>query len=125
MVKFDQKSKGPWKRFKTGSHFQYLAYYENVEIGNISVFKNGVNVYVNTVFIKTNYRGNGFGYQLYEFALKQHGCMSTFYFSASDDAKRVWRKLIKKYRYETDFFKETLTIFIPSKDKLSVNILLG
>jgi predicted GNAT family acetyltransferase len=111
VIKFDQKSKGPWKRFKMGSHFQYLAYYENVEIGNISVFKNGVNVYVNTVFVKTNYRGRGFGYQLYEFALLQHGCLSTLYFSASDDAKRVWRKLIKKYRYETDFFKELLTIY--------------
>lgn len=111
-IKFDQKSKGPWKRFKTGSHFQYMAYYEDVEIGNISVFKHGVKVYVNTVFIKTNYRGNGFGYLLYEFALKQHGFLSTFYFSASDDAKRVWKKLIKKYRYETDFFKETLTIYI-------------
>ena len=111
-IKLDQTSKGPWKRFKTGSHFQYIAYYEDVEIGNISVFKNGVKVYVNTVFIKNNYRGNGFGYQLYEFALKQHGCMSTFYFSASDDAKRVWKKLIKKYRYETDFFKETLTAYI-------------
>lgn len=111
-IELSQKSKGPWKRFRTGSHFQYVAYYEEVEIGNISVFKNGVRVYVNTVFIKTNYRGNGFGYQLYKFALEQHGCLSTLYFSASDDAKRVWKKLIKKYRYQTDFFKETLTIFI-------------
>ena len=112
VIKFSQKSKGPWKWFRTGSHFQYVAYYEDVEIGNISVFKSGVRVYVNTVFVKTNYRGNGFGYQLYKFALEQHGCLSTLYFSASDDAKRVWKKLIKKYRYETDFFKEILTIFI-------------
>lgn len=110
-IRFDCKSKGPWKWFKTGSHFQYIAHYEDVEIGNISVFKYGVHVYVNTVFIKTNYRGNGFGYKLYEFALKEHGCLSTFYYSASDDAKRVWKKLIKKYNYETDFFKETLTIY--------------
>lgn len=112
VIKIDLKSKGPWKWFKTGSHFQYVAYYENIEVGNISVFKNGVNVYVNTVFIKTNYRGNGFGYQLYEFALKQHGSLSTLYFKASDDARRVWKKLIKKYKYETSFFKETLTIFL-------------
>jgi hypothetical protein len=76
-IRLSQKSKGPWKRFKTGSHFQYVAYYEEVEIGNISVFKNGVRVYVSTVFIKTNYRGNGFGYQLYDFELKKHGCLST------------------------------------------------
>ena len=95
-IKLEQKSKGPWKWFKSGSHFQYVAYYEDVEIGNISVFKNNVKVYVNTVFVKTNYRGQGFGYKLYEFVLKEHNCLSTLYFDASDDAKRVWKKLIKK-----------------------------
>ena len=111
-IELSQKSRGPWKTFGVGSHVQYIAYYEDVEIGNISVFKYNKKVYVNTVFVKTNYRGNGFGYQLYDFVLKEHKCLSTFYFSASDDAKRVWKKLIKKYRYETDFFKETLTAFI-------------
>lgn len=111
-IELSQKSRGPWKTFGVGSHVQYIAYYEDVEIGNISVFKYNKKVYVNTVFVKTNYRGNGFGYQLYEFVLKEHECLSTFYFSASDDAKRVWKKLIKKYRFETDFFKETLTAFI-------------
>lgn len=111
-IKLTQRSKGSWKRYKTGLHFQYVAYHENVEIGNISVFKNRVGVYVNTVFVKTSYRGKGFGYQLYEFVLKEHGCLSTFYFSASDDAKRVWKSLVKKYKFETDFFNETLKVYL-------------
>ena len=115
-IKLTQTSKGTWKRFKTGLHFQYVAYKEDVEIGNISVFKNRVGIYVNTVFVKPSYRGKGFGYQLYEFVLKEHGQLSTFYFSASDDAKRVWKKLIKKYRYETDFFNETLKVYLKQGD---------
>lgn len=111
-IKLTQTSKGTWKRFKTGLHFQYVAYKEDVEIGNISVFKNRVGIYVNTVFVKPSYRGKGFGYQMYEFILKEHGQLSTFYFSASDDAKRVWKKLVKKYRYETDFFNETLKVYL-------------
>lgn len=111
-IKLTQTSKGTWKRFKTGLHFQYVAYKEDVEIGNISVFKNRVGIYVNTVFVKPSYRGKGFGYQLYEFVLKEHEHLSTFYFNASDDAKRVWKKLIKKYRYETDFFNETLKVHL-------------
>ena len=116
VIKLSQTSKGPWKRFKTGSHFQYISYYEDVEIGNISVFKNRVGIYVNTVFVKTSYRGKGFGYQMYEFVLKEHGQLSTLYFSASDDAKRVWKKLVKKYRYETDFFNETLKVYLKQGD---------
>lgn len=111
-IKLTQTSKGTWKRFKTGLHLQYVAYKEDVEIGNISVFKNRVGIYVNTVFVKPSYRGKGFGYQMYEFVLKEHGQLSTLYFSASDDAKRVWKKLIKKYRYETDFFNETLKVYL-------------
>lgn len=115
-IKLTQTSKGTWKRFKTGLHFQYVAYKEDVEIGNISVFKNRVGIYVNTVFVKPSYRGKGFGYRMYEFVLKEHGQLSTLYFSASDDAKRVWKKLVKKYRYETDFFNETLKVFLKQED---------
>ena len=106
----DQSSRGSWKSFKLGSHFQYVAYYKEEEVGNISIFKYKKWVFINTVFVKSHYRGNGIGYELYKHCLKEFKTLSTYYHDASDDAKQVWKKLIRRHKYSTDFFKGILTI---------------
>lgn len=110
VIKVSSTSKGRWKTFK-GIHTEYTAFFGDTEVGSISVFKIKTKVFVNTVFVPYSFRGIGIGYKLYMHALTENKTLSTYYHDASDDAKNIWRKLVRKFKYETDFFKNELTIF--------------
>ena len=79
-------------------------------VGEISV-DNTDDAYVEGVNILPYFRTRGLGRLLYKEILKRKGKMSTLYSSASPEAQRVWRSLIRDYKYETDFFTGRLTIF--------------
>jgi len=68
--------------------------------------------YVEEVLIDEYARGNGLGYNLYRFVIKKYGSLQTSYHYASPSARRIWRKLVKKYRYEHEFFETKLTVFL-------------
>ncbi len=54
----------------------------------------------------------GLGTLLYLHALNELGSLTTLYHSASDAAKGLWRRLIRRTRsHKTDFWKGTLTIY--------------
>ena len=53
----------------------------------------------------------GMGKLMYTTALQYLGRLSTRYHDASDEAQRVWKSLARDYEHETDFWKNTLTVF--------------
>jgi hypothetical protein len=57
-------------------------------------------------------RGKGIGSYLYEYALLDNKIISTDYHSATKEAQYIWRKLIKKYSYKTNFFTSNLRVFV-------------
>jgi GNAT superfamily N-acetyltransferase len=55
-------------------------------------------------------RGRGLGKMLYEFALNKLGKLTTHFHDCSDDAKRVWRGMVKRHEYTADFWSGELTV---------------
>lgn len=62
-------------------------------------------------YIDEKYRGMGYGKKLYEYAIKDIGHLTTIIKDSSEDAKRVWKSLCKKYKYSENKFHGTLTVF--------------
>jgi len=79
------------------------------QIGNIEYYQSGLYVFVGPE-LDPYFRGRKLGLLLYETVLEKFGTLSTIYHSASDEAKRVWQSLIRKYPHETDFWSDRLTV---------------
>lgn len=66
--------------------------------------------FVDDVYLEPQFRRRGLGSMLYRHALQHVGHLSTRWRSHSTDARRVWRSLMGKYCYKTDFFTDRLTV---------------
>jgi hypothetical protein len=60
--------------------------------------------------LETRFAGLGLGFKGYCSILKHRGMLKSCYHHASHEAKYVWKKLIKYFPYETDFFSGVLTM---------------
>ena len=60
-------------------------------------------------------RGIGIGYKFYVAVLKITGYLSSEYFDASPEAKRIWRKLSRNYFHQTNFFEGYITVYNDKK----------
>jgi len=73
----------------------------------------------NTGYIHSNvndyFQNRGLGTQCYRTILHDVGSLKTTFHSASDQAKSVWRKLIKIYPYETNFWDNYLMVISDSE----------
>ena len=112
----DKTHRGEWGEFKSGIHHNFFVEYRGKEVGDMSNFeitrgKYKGFVFVNSVYVNPTYIGKGIGRLLYTSVLKRFGNICTYFHSASDDAQAVWKYLGKRYRYETEFFKDMLFIF--------------
>lgn len=87
---------------------EYYLYIENKNVGCVGINKNN---YITVSNINKKYRGRGYGKLLYETILKERKEINTKYNSISNDAQNVWKSLIKKYKYNTDFFNDILTVY--------------
>lgn len=84
-------------------------------IGILSIYKKSPH-FVEEVHLDNYFVKRGLGTKLYLHALKELGSLSTHYNSASDAAKGLWRRLVKRsHNHRTDFFAGTLTIFNRAK----------
>lgn len=93
------------------SAVQHVLRHKDKDIGYINVdITNRLN-FVTVANIQKSYRGKGYGKKMYEHALAYHGRLSSRYHSASSDAQYVWKSLIRKYKYTTDFFQNRVTIY--------------
>lgn len=63
--------------------------------------------------IRSHFCRRRLGTLLYVRALTQFKSLTTDFHSASPNAQALWKSLIRKYRYKTDFFKGELTIWSP------------
>lgn len=102
------------KEFFSGKNHnivEYHLYLIDKKIGYIGIDLNSKYHYVSVSNLEKKYRNKGYGKLLYETALKENKFISTYYSKSSDSARRVWHSLIKKYKYNTDFFRDTLTIY--------------
>jgi hypothetical protein len=63
------------------------------------------------------YRGLGIGEHLYLFALAHFGELKTNYNAHSDDARRVWDKLVR--RFESSRHRGYLTVRVPSSSVIN------
>lgn len=79
-------------------------------VGELSFCKSKGTYFVEESVVDPYFRGRKLGSMLYEFAIKDLQSISTYYHSASNDAKRVWLSLCRKYPHESDFFSDKLTV---------------
>jgi GNAT superfamily N-acetyltransferase len=80
-------------------------------IGSLDVSEIDHHHFVESIFIYPKFRRKGLGTLLYETAIKHLGSLSTRYHEASPNAQECWRKLAKKYEWETDYFGGFLQVF--------------
>lgn len=86
-------------------------------VGTLSVAKCGGKNYVEESDLEDVFQGRGLGKKLYLMALERCGSITTYYHEANQQAQYVWKSLIKKYRYDTDFFKGILTVWNDPKEE--------
>ena len=79
-------------------------------IGEIKLRKKPPHLVERADLFDDRFKNKKLGLQLYILALKELGMISTDYDNATDEAKRVWRSLFRKYESPTTFFDEDLTI---------------
>lgn len=84
-------------------------------IGNLTVDQLDNSFIVAEAFLEEKFRGRGLGKMLYLHAIHKLGQLGTYYHSATKDAQGVWKSLIKNLPYETDFWKNQLTVFANQK----------
>ena len=70
---------------------------------------------VEDVWLEDHFQKRGLGTILYLRALDTFGSLTTLYHSATTDAQRVWKSLVRTHRSEHDFFGGLLTIFAGRK----------
>jgi len=61
--------------------------------------------------LEDKFIGRGLGYLLYTTALAEIGPLTTNYHSISSQAQKLWKRLSDEYRWCSDFFDGTLTVF--------------
>lgn len=111
-IRFIKREKaGDWNTIKGGTFYYFEAWYKGKEIGDMSCYRIGKKMFVNTVYVKPTFRMCGVGRKLYEHILLTYGNICTYYHQASEDAQRVWRYLAKNYIFEVEFFKDIIIIY--------------
>ena len=88
-------------------------------IGYIKIKKDKNKYWIDESDVWKELQGRGLGKTLYLMALERCGSITTQYHHASEQAQYVWKSLMKKYKFKTDFFKGTLTVW--NKEKTAVS----
>ena len=80
-------------------------------IGRLSYYESKESYWIKEVQLENYFKNRRLGLMMYEYALDEFGSLSTNYHNVSDEAKRVWNSLCRKYPYNTDFFSGRLTVY--------------
>lgn len=65
---------------------------------------------IENAWLDEKFRGRGLGRELYEHALIKLGIISTTFHEASGMAQRVWKSLIRDYKYDPNFWEQKLIV---------------
>ena len=84
-------------------------FYTNIGFLNVCKLQGGN--FVDESYLEEHFRGRGLGFSLYQKALQDLGNLSTDYHHISRSAKKLWRKLSKKYKHKEDFWTGILTVY--------------